>query len=204
MKKGFLGVMEMFASFVLLNIMLFFYSLLFVTFIPALAATMEIMHKWKKEGLTPYFLKSFHSSFKKHAHATSLLISGIWIAGLVVLALDAWFSATIVMPLSDVLYVFSVLFFFIWLLMLPYIIVQVMRVDLTIRGVLKNSFFLLWIEWKRTFLMLLVLILLSVGIMMSPFILIISGSLFAISIYSIFLPIISTYYLSPKSREVYE
>lgn len=204
MKKGFIGIMEMFASFVVLNVLLFCYSLFLVTFIPALAAAIEIMHKWKHEGLTPYFLKNFHSYFKKHAHRKSTFSSGIWIAGAAVLAIDACLAATISTSYSDLLYAFSMLFLLGWVLMVPYITIQLMKVELNPAHVFKNSFFLLWIEWKKTLAMLLFTIALAASIMILPFLLILAGSLVAIFFYSLFLPIISTRNLSTDFKEVLE
>ncbi|MDG5472204.1 DUF624 domain-containing protein [Jeotgalibacillus sp. ET6] len=204
MIKGFLGIMEMFASFVLLNLLLFVYSLLIITFIPALAAAIETMHKWKKEGLSPYFIHSFHTSFKKHAGKTSLTLSGIWFAGLTILAADAWLAASFVMAMADVLYVTAILFFVMWLLMMPYMTVQTMKTDLNVIGIIKNSFLLLWIEWKRSLAMLAIFAACLTGVLIMPFISLITGSLLAISIYSIFIPVIRTYYTAPLPREVME
>ncbi|PPA71018.1 DUF624 domain-containing protein [Jeotgalibacillus proteolyticus] len=201
MKQGFLGVMEMFASFVLLNVMFFVYSLALITFIPALAATIETLHSWKKKGLNPYFAKSFHQSFKKHANTTALSLSGLWAAGLLILAADIWLVTAIDMKFSDTILAAASIAFIVWLMMLPYMTVHVMKVELKFLPILKNSFLLLWIEWKRTVLLFFMFVIGAAGILTMPFLLLISGSLLAISVYSIFMPMLAAYYVSPHSGE---
>ncbi|MFD1849740.1 YesL family protein [Oceanobacillus bengalensis] len=178
-------VLDIFAHFVLLNLLWVLFCIPIITFFPATAALVGVSKKWVTEGIevgtVRIFLRSFKENFKK-----SLVIGIIWMLAGLILYLDFSILLHTEFPMRTV--VFSLLVFasLIYLFMSVYVLLILVENQLSILHTIRNTLFLSigYVYYTITFLIIIAVSLLLT--LKFPILFMVFGSTLAFIVSSIF------------------
>lgn len=180
---------ELFGSFLLLNLMWLLFSLPVITLFPSTSAMFEVIKKWKAEGVDSWVFQPFFQAFKKH-FKLSVTLEIIWLAILASLSVDLYFLGHVHFPGRGFLLVILFMFFLVYGLMSVHLFSLIVRATLTLGSLLKNAL-LLALGKLFTSLTTLIVVLAMVALALHfPIAILMLGSLTAFLLYSVSLKVL--------------
>lgn len=181
----FFRMLDIFAHFVLLNLIWIICCLPVVTIFPATAALFAVVRKWITEGTDAGTVRLFFGKFRENFRKSFLIGLGWMVAG-VILYVD--YSILLQYDIAMKSAIFGILVFasLVYVFMSLYIFFVLVHFELSIVHTLKNALLLSVSHYFHTLLCLAVVgIAIAVSVYF-PLLLIVMGSVSAFILYSIF------------------
>ncbi len=181
----FFRILDIFAHFVLLNVLWIICCIPIITIFPATTALFGVVRKWHTEGTDAGSIRLFFLLFKDN-FKKSFIIGVLWlVAGFIL-----YFDMSILMQIefAGKIIVLTLLIFSIILYIFTsiYIFFVLVHNDLSILQSLKNALFLSIGYYAQTLLIVLIIAGAFIITYFAPILLMIFGSVLAFSVYYVF------------------
>lgn len=181
----FFRILDIFAHFVLLNLLWLLCSLPVITLFPATSALFSVVRQWITSGMdagaTQLFFRFFKENFKR-----SFPIGLLWLFAGFILLIDFYLVRQINFTGSFFVLILIIFATIIYLFTSLYALFMIAHYELTIIGTLKNALFLSVSYLFRSLLCFVIIMLAFVLVFYLPFLMIIFGSMLAFILYYIF------------------
>ncbi len=181
----FFRILNIFAHFVLLNLLWLLCALPVITLIPATSALFSVVRQWLISGIdagsTQLFFHYFKANFKR-----SFSIGLLWLLAGLILFIDFYLVSQVQFTGDFFVLILIIFASIIYLFVTLYSLCIMAHYELTVMETLKNALFLSVSHLLRSVLSLLIIGLALVLVFYLPFMIFIVGSVLAFILYNIF------------------